>query len=114
DRVLGQHHAHQDLADHGAVAVRDQQPVVRPDEGKERARRLVGDDFLLLRRALDGLGMGGVAADRDDEGTRHAYERRYTASAASAAAPRARRKRSAARTVSSAESVQSTASARAL
>src|ERR1051326_5354512 len=114
--LLGQHHAEQDLADHRAVSMGNQQPVLRPDQGDERPGRGVGDHFLLLGGAADVLRMGGVTAYRDEERIRdgHAQPPRYAARAASTPAPRDSLCFSWERIASSAPRVLRTASARAL
>src|ERR1051326_6378288 len=114
--LLGQHHAEQDLADHRAVSMGNQQPVLRPDQGDERRGRGVGDHFLLLGGAADVLRMGGVTAYRYEERIRdgHAQPPRYAARAASTPAPRDSLCFSWERIASSAPRVLRTASARAL
>ena len=67
DAVAGEGLAHQDLAHHRAVAVRDHQLVVGERERQQRLGGARGDDLLLVRRAANLFGMRGVAADGNDE-----------------------------------------------
>ena len=65
--VAGQRLPHQDLADHGAVAVGDHQLVVEQRQRQQRLGGACGDDLLLVGRAADFLRMRGIAADGDHE-----------------------------------------------